>query len=87
MADAKVVPNDEVRVSADSHMAEPLDLWQKRMPERFRDRALQWSEQREGRGQYRREGGWEPAPRLKDMAVDGVVAEVLYPTRATSVFR
>ena len=41
MADAKVVPNDEVRISADSHLTEPLDLWLQRMPERFRDRALQ----------------------------------------------
>ena len=87
MADAKIVPNTEVRISADSHMAEPLDLWRQRMPERFRDRALQWSGQRIGKGQYRREGGWEPAPRLKDMAADGVVADVLYPTRAKSVFR
>ncbi len=87
MADAKLVPNDEVRISADSHMAEPLDLWQRRMPERFRDRALQWQGQRIGKGQYRREGGWEPGPRLKDMAADGVVADVLYPTRAKSVFR
>lgn len=86
MADAKVVPNDEVRISADSHMAEPVDLWVQRMPERFRDRALQWTA-RTGSGQYRREGGWEPVPRLKDMAADGVVAEVLYPTRAKSVFR
>ena len=87
MADAKVVPNEEVRVSADSHLTEPLDLWQERMPERFRDRALKWPGQKIGRGQYRREGGWEPAPRLKDMAADGVVAEVLYPTRAKSAFR
>ena len=87
MADAKIVPNDEVRISADSHMAEPLDLWQQRMPERFRDRALGWSRQKMGSGQYRREGGWEPAPRLKDMAADGVVADVLYPTRAKSMFR
>ncbi len=87
MADAKIVPNDEVRISADSHVTEPLELWQQRMPERFRDRALEWPRLEYGKGQYRREGGWEPAPRLKDMAADGVVADVLYPTRAKSVFR
>ena len=56
MADVKIVPNDEVRISADSHVTEPLDLWQQRMPERFRDRALEWPGQVIGKGQYRREG-------------------------------
>ena len=87
MADGKLVPNTEVRISADSHMAEPLDLWTTRMPAKYKDQALEWSGQRIGRGQYRREGGWDPVARLKDMAADGVVAEVLYPTRAKSVFR
>ena len=86
MAD-KVVPNTEPRISADSHMAEPVDLWQERMPAKYKDRAFSWPGQRIGSGQYRREGGWEPAPRLKDMAADGVVADVLYPTRAKSAFR
>lgn len=87
MADEKTVPNTEVRISADSHMAEPLDLWTTRMPDKYKDRALQWSGQRMGKGQYRREGGWDPVARLKDMAADGVVAEVLYPTRAKSLLR
>ena len=58
-----------------------------RMPAKFRERALRWPRIRVGEGQYARVGGWEPAPRLKDMAVDGVVAEVLYPTRAKSMFQ
>lgn len=87
MVDLKIVPNNEVRISADSHMAEPLDLWKTRMPAKFKDRALEWPGQRVGRGQYRREGGWDPVARLKDMAADGVSAEVLYPTRGKSVFR
>ena len=33
------------------------------------------------------EGSWDPVARLRDMAADGVVADVLYPTRAKSVFR
>ena len=82
-----VVANKENRISADSHMAEPLDLWVQRMPERFRDRALRFRDHRIGEGQYAREGGWEPAPRLKDMAADGVSAEVLYPTRGKEMFR
>ena len=77
-----VATNDEVRISADSHMIEPVDLWQKRMPEKFRDRALAWPGP-----ERRREGGWVPSARLKDMALDGVVADVLYPTRAKSIFR
>lgn len=77
----------ENRVSGDSHMAEPLDLWEKRMPEKFHDQALVFTGHRIGEGQYAREGGWEPGPRLKDMAADGVSAEVLYPTRGKEMFR
>ena len=82
-----VDPTAEVKISADAHVAEPLDLWRERMPARYRDRAFHWPGQRLGKGQYRREGGWDPAARLRDMAADGVVADVLYPTRAKSVFR
>ena len=82
MSTTTVATNKEVRISADSHMIEPLDLWQTRMPDKFRDRALQWKGP-----ERRREGGWIPSARLKDMALDGVAAEVLYPTRAKSIFR
>lgn len=34
-----------------------------------------------------RPDGWDPAERLKDMALDGVAAEVLYTTLITSSFR
>ncbi|MBI3743193.1 MAG: amidohydrolase family protein, partial [Chloroflexi bacterium] len=33
-----------------------------------------------------RTGGWDPAARLKDMEVDGIEAEVLYPSLAMSLF-
>jgi uncharacterized protein len=85
MADADI--SKENRISADSHMAEPLDLWEKRMPAPFQDQALHFTGHKIGEGQYAREGGWEPAPRLKDMAADGVAAEVLYPTRAKEMWR
>ena len=62
----------ENRISADSHMAEPLDLWQTRMPVKFKEHALSFTGHKIGEGQYAREGGWEPVPRLKDMAADGV---------------
>ena len=66
-----VDPTAEVKISADAHVAEPLDLWRERMPARYRDRAFHWPGQRLGKGQYRREGGWDPAARLRDMAADG----------------
>ena len=76
----------EVRISADSHMTEPPDLWESRMPEKFRDRALRYPpEGRRSRGTAR-EGGWDPSARLKDMAADGITAEVLYPTRTKDLF-
>ncbi len=77
----------ENRISADSHTAEPLDLWQTRMPGKFKEHALCFTGHKMGEGEYAREGGWEPAPRLKDMAADGVAAEVLYPTRAKEMWR
>ncbi len=79
--------SNENRISADSHMAEPLDLWAKRMPEDLRDQAMRFRDHRIGEGQYAREGGWDPAARLKDMAADGVSAEVLYPTRGKEMYR
>ena len=33
-----------------------------------------------------RPGGWDPAERLKDMAIDGVAAEVLYTTLGFRLF-
>ena len=59
-------------------MCEPLDLWETRLPERFRDYAIHLRHEY-GTGFYFRAGGYEPGPRLEDMARDGVVAEVLLP--------
>ena len=69
----------EGRISADSHMSEPPDLWDKRLPARFREYAIHIRHE-PGKGFYARAGGYEPGPRLEDMARDGIVAEVLYPT-------
>ncbi|MBI2866923.1 MAG: amidohydrolase [Chloroflexi bacterium] len=89
-----------------------MDLWQKRMDARFKDRAPRLVQREdedafecEGRrlirnlsmiatagvssgslrpkGRYDQEavrGGWDPHRRVKDTAVDGVEAEVLYPS-------
>ena len=74
---------DEQRISADSHMAEPLDLWETRLPEGFRDRALRFPKLKLFETNHHlRAGGWDPDARLQDMAFDGISAEVLYPTLA-----
>src|SRR5437588_96917 len=73
----------EQRISADSHMAEPLDLWETRLPDRLKDRALRFPKLKLFETNHHlRAGGWDPTERLKDMAFDGISAEVLYPTLA-----
>jgi len=76
----------EVRVSADSHVSELPDLWEKGLPARFRDRAPRFPRIQLGRGNHLRPGGWDPVARLKDMAADGIAAEVLYPTLAKAIY-
>jgi predicted TIM-barrel fold metal-dependent hydrolase len=73
-------------ISGDSHMAEPPDLWEKRLPKSMRDRAIKFPDKLYETGFHLRAGGWDPHERLKDMAYDGVSAEVLYPTRATQAW-
>ncbi len=70
---------NEQRISGDSHMAEPPDLWETRLPVAFRDRAPRFPE-RTGARSHARAGGWDPHERLKDLAYDSISAEVLYPT-------
>ena len=97
-------PLDLMLVSADSHVDEPADLWEKRLPASMRERAPNFKKlrHREGRPPLhlkgsepaqacapkpeRPRGGNDPAQRLKDMALDGVVAEVIYPTSASNLF-
>jgi predicted TIM-barrel fold metal-dependent hydrolase len=73
----------ELRISADSHMGEPLNLWLENLPPRFRSRALQWPSLKEFESNHHlRAGAWDPHERLKDLALDGTSAEVLFPTQA-----
>jgi len=74
----------EQRISADSHMTEPADLWETRLPPAFRDRAPRFPH-RDAGGNVRA-GGWDPYERLKDQAYDAVSAEVLYPTRGCAAW-
>ena len=88
MSETRLVGTEaEIRISADSHMAEPFDLWEKRMPENLRDRAQRYPNLRYGQGLHAREGGRNPAVRLQDMAADGISAEVLYPTLGKDMYR
>jgi predicted TIM-barrel fold metal-dependent hydrolase len=75
----------EPRISADSHMTEPPDLWEKRMPAALRDRAPRIQNRDTSSGRERA-GGWDPYERLKDLAYDGISAEVLYPSRGYAAY-
>jgi predicted TIM-barrel fold metal-dependent hydrolase len=71
----------EQRLSADSPMTEPPDLWEKRLPAALRDRAPRFAHRDDASSGRARVGGWDPYERLKDQAYDSISAEVLYPTR------
>src|SRR5437899_1625645 len=51
----------EQRISADSHMTEPPDLWEKRLPPTLRDRAPRFPNRGDAGGNVR-VGGWDPYP-------------------------
>ena len=73
----------EQRISADSHMAEPPDLWETRLPKDLRDRAMRFPKNvLYETNHHLRAGGWDPHERLRDFALDGVSADVLSPTYA-----
>ena len=82
--DVNVVVGEQ-RISADSHMTEPPDLWQ-RLPTNMRDQAPTWAPGGRGFRMDLRTGGWDPHERLKDLAYGGVSAEVLYPTQANKAY-
>jgi len=70
-------------ISADSHVIEPSDLWKTRLPPSLRDRAPVYKEKTVFQG---REGGTNPVARMKEMAMDGVSGEVLYPSLTLDQF-
>ena len=78
---------DEILVSGDGHVCEPVDLWETRLPERFRDRGPHFPNIKYGQANHARVGGRDPVERLKDMAIDSMSAEVLYPTLGNHVYR
>ena len=70
-------------VSSDSHVMESTTLWVGRLPENMRADAPRFVKPQVVQG---RPGGTEPAARVDEMAVDGVSAEVLYPTLGLQLF-
>jgi predicted TIM-barrel fold metal-dependent hydrolase len=76
----------DVLFSADSHIMEPVDLWKTRVPEALRADAPVFPAHKVGEGFQAHTGGWDPHERQKEMAQDGVSAEVLYPTLGLSLF-
>ena len=79
---AEPTAQKEMLISADSHVHEPHDLWVKRLPDAFRDRAPTFPERAGGHP-----GGYDPHKRLEEMSTDGVSLEVLYATRGMPLFR
>ena len=78
--------NQEIMISADSHVMEPPDLWVKRVPSRFQEVAPRFPEHKLGVGFQARPGGRDPHERIKEMKTDTVSAEVLYPTPGLTLF-
>jgi len=76
----------DVLFSADSHIMEPVDLWKTRVPAALRDAAPLFPPHKVGQGFQALAGGWDPRERQKEMAQDGISAEVLYPTLGLSLF-
>ena len=72
--------NQDVLISADSHIMESLDLWVERLPAAFKDRAPRYDHLRQKNETAAHPGGNDPHARIKEMAVDGVSGEILYPT-------
>ncbi len=76
----------EVIISADSHVIEPHDLWLQRLPARFKDAAPVFPPRRVGDTHQGHPGGHDRHERIKEMAADGLSAEVLYPSWANRCF-
>lgn len=69
-------------ISADSHVVEPSDLWEKNLPSSLRAVAPRYP----SHPFQAHEGGNDPAKRAKEMAIDGVSGEILYPSLTMDQF-
>ena len=80
---AQSVLADELIISADSHIIEPVDLWESNLTPGLKEKYPKFPP-RNSPGE--KPGGWDPKARLGEMEVDGVSAEVLYPTFGLRLF-
>jgi predicted TIM-barrel fold metal-dependent hydrolase len=67
-------------ISADSHVIEAADLMESRLPASLRSRAPRFPEMRIGERHQAHAGGRESSQRIGEMEIDGVDAEVIYPS-------
>lgn len=81
MADIQNIP----LISADSHVIEDPDLWANGLPSKFRSSAPTF-ERKIGAKFQAFDGGWNPRSRVSEMAMDGVVQDILYPSFALELF-
>src|ERR1700730_7346995 len=77
-----VLANQRI-VSADSHIMEPSDLWDKNLTPSLKAKYPKFPP-RSTIGE--KPGGYDPNARIGEMEVDGVTAEVLYPTFGLRLF-
>ena len=86
MATANTQPSNtadgsrEVLISADSHVMEAADFMEKRLPDNLRSRAPRFPEERIGERHQAHAGGRDRNERVGEMEIDGLSAEVLYPS-------
>src|SRR5512141_1408314 len=73
-------------ISSDSHVMEPVDLWKNGVSAKYRDAAPLFPPHQVGEGFQQHAGGWDAKARMKEMEVDGLSAEVLYPTLGLDLF-
>ena len=73
-------------ISSDSHVSEPHDLWETRLPKALRDKAPRFRPREEFRP-FDHPGAFDPSQRLVEMTTDGVSGEVLYPTLGLTLFK
>ena len=86
MAQATSGNGKEIIISADSHVMEPPDLWKTGVPPAFRESAPLFPPHKVGEGFQHHPGGHDPHERIKEMEVDGLTAEILYPTLGLDLF-
>ena len=77
---------NEILISADSHVMEPANILKDRVPKAYRESAPLFPQLKLGESFQAHPGGSNASERIKEMRVDGVSAEVLYPTYLLSHF-